>query len=390
MNVSSIEKQDCCGCSACMAVCPKDSISMVSDDEGFLYPKVNTATCVNCGICISTCKAKGEKKYAVIETYAAKNNDMNVISKSSSGGLSHAICREIIEAGGVVYGISYYSNNEVIIERADTIDEADNFYGSKYVQANPLNSFRDARKILAENRKVLFISTSCYIAGLLSFLEATKTPINNLYTVDLICHGVPSPRIFKDYIKWIEEKKGAVDTFFFRTKKKPWGYGSRNFGCTIKYANGKEETDTVRSRVFLNLFFSNNCLRPHCHQCRFAGVDKPADLTVADYWGCKEEEPDFFTEKGVSAVIAHTQKGIELLANATELEMKKTTIDKIKKKQGNLDHSSPASETRDEFWKNYLTEGFYAIARKYGAYNIQGFMKNSRAYRLYADIRNRR
>lgn len=389
MNVSSIGKQDCCGCSACMAVCPRDSISMVADDEGFLYPYVNTSSCVNCGLCFSTCKDKEKTKIAVMETFAAKNNSTDVISKSSSGGLSHAICREIIEAGGVAYGVAYTSKYEVVIRKAETVNDADIFYGSKYVQANPLNSYRDVRKDLSESRKVLFIGTSCYIAGLVSFLEKSKTPIDNLYTVDLICHGVPSPRVFKDYIKWIEGKKGVVDTFLFRTKKKPWGYGSKNYGCTIKYANGKEETDTVRSRVFLTLFFSNNCLRPHCHKCEFAGVDKPADLTVADYWGCKEEEPDFFTEKGVSAVIAHTQKGIDLLSKAVELDTKKTTIEKIKKKQGNLNHSSPVAETRDQFWRDYSVDEFSSIAKKYGAYNLQGFIKNSSAYKLYADLRNK-
>ena len=312
-----------------------------------------------------------------------------MLKKSSSGGLSHAICREIIEQNGVVYGVALSSDSQVLIERADSIEKCELFYGSKYVQANPNNTLEMVKKDLIEGKKVLYIATSCYIAGLLSYLKYKNVMIDNLYTVDLICHGVPSPLIFSDYVRWINEKR-TVSKFYFRTKKKPWGYGSRNYGCTIKYVDGKEEVDTIRARVFLNLFFSNNCLRPHCHHCEYAGIDKPADLTVADYWGCIEQEPEFYDKLGVSAVLVHTDKGLELIRNAQELEYKDTPIEKIKMNQGNLNHPSPIANSREQFWNEYTENGFLYIAKKYGGLNIKGIIINSKIYATYAKLKTGR
>lgn len=307
-----------------------------------------------------------------ISCYAVKNRNDKVLKKSSSGGVSHALCKEIIERGGIVYGVEYDDQFKVITKRVVTLEECEALYGSKYVQAKPKNTFKEVRNDLLSGKEVLYFGTSCYIAGLLSYLKTSKVDITNLYTVDLICHGTPSPRIFDEYMLWLGQN---IQSFQFRTKEKPWGYGSKNFGCTITYKNGKKEIDSLKARVFLTLFFSNNCLRPNCHLCRYAGVEKPSDITIADYWGCKEEEPEFFSEKGVSAVIVHTNKGEKIIKTADELEIKKTSIVKIEKKQGNLDHASPVSENREKFWKLYREKGFKSVARKYGNYSLKAKIK---------------
>lgn len=299
--------------------------------------------------------------------YAAKNNDSTVLKKSTSGGVSHALCKKIIELGGTVYGVVYDQQFNVITKKATTLEECNAFFGSKYVQTNLANTLREVKTDLELGKYVLYFGTSCHIEGVISYLITTNTNIDKLFTVDLICHGTPSPKLFSDYINWLGKD---FEKFEFRTKRKPWGYGSKNFGCTITYKNGKKEVDTLKSRVFLVLFFSNNCLRPHCHECRFAGIEKPSDITIADYWGCKDEEPDFFSEEGISAVLVHSSKGKWLLENTGELILKETELSKISKKQGNLDKPSPISVERKNFWKLYEKKGFVGIAKKYGDYSL--------------------
>lgn len=387
MNISEVKKENCCGCTACMAVCPKSAITMKEDSEGFIYPAVDKSRCIECGLCLNTCQYKVNIKTNLISSYAAKNKLDDVLIRSSSGGVSHALCKAILERNGIVYGVAYNKNYEVITTRADNLEACNAFYGSKYVQTNPLDTFKAVYNDLHEKKEVLYFGTSCHIAGLKSYLNTCRIDTSRLYTVDLICHGVPSPKVFASYIDWLRRDKN-FESFEFRTKHKPWGYGSKNFGCTIRSKNGNEYFDTLKSRAFLSIFFSNNCLRPHCHQCNFSGVDKPADLTIADYWGCLEQEPDFFSEKGVSAVLVHTEKGNSLLKESDELVLKETTIDKIKIKQGNLDHPSPIGDKRDEFWNAFYKYGFEYVAKKYGPYNFMGFLRNSKLYELYSKIRS--
>ena len=379
MNIESINKTDCCGCSGCMAVCPEQAIAMKADTEGFIYFSVDKTKCIDCGLCINVCNRAESNKKDIIKAYAIKNRNELVLNKSSSGGVSHGLLETIITAGGVVYGVVYDDDYKVITRRADSLNDCDAFYESKYVQTNPLNTFSEVKDDLTVGKKVLYFGTSCHISGLLSFLSQSKVDTDNLYTVDLICHGVPSPLLFADYIDWLKQDLNFV-SFHFRTKHKPWGYGSKNFGCTIDVSSKLLKRnialiDTPKARAFLNLFFSNNCLRPHCHSCRFAGINKPADLTIADYWGCAEEEPDFFSERGVSAVLVHTEKGDMLLKQSRELLMKLTTVDQIQKKQGNMSHPSPISEDRDDFWQLYYNHGFDAVVKKYGSFTFKQRIK---------------
>lgn len=230
MNIESIIKKECSGCSGCLSVCPKNAIIMTPDDEGFLYPKVDSALCIDCGLCNKVCKEKLVIKKTTIKSYAAKNKNSEVLRNSSSGGVSHALCSEVIQSGGIVYGVAYDNNYYVIISSAETIDECDKFYGSKYVAPDPCMTFIGVKQNLIQGKTVLYFATSCVIAGLLSYLKCSNISTENLYTVDLICHGVPSPKIFADYIQWLGK---GIKKFDFRTKNKPLGYGSKNFGCTI-------------------------------------------------------------------------------------------------------------------------------------------------------------
>jgi len=201
----------------------------------------------------------------------------------------------------------------------------------------------------------------------------------------LICHGVPSPGLFDDYIGFLK-KDNLFDHFEFRTKKMPWGYGSKNFGCTIYRKDGSQKIDTVKARMFLKLFFSNNCIRPYCHACPYTSIRKPADITLADYWGLKEEHPEFMDEKGVSAVITHNEKG-DSYFRSCDISWIDSSVEKIAHKQANLDHPSPKSKTYDDFWNVYRVSGFEGVARKYGDYNLKGYIKHTKIYTLYKKIR---
>lgn len=380
-NISSIKKDECCGCSGCKSVCPKNAIIMKPDSEGFLYPKVNDK-CINCGLCLKVCKNKSQftKENEFIKVYAAKNRSEEVLMKSSSGGISRALCEYFIKNNGVVYGVVYNEDNEVIVQREENLKDTEKLYGSKYVWANPKDTLEQVYEDLKNDKSVLFIATSCFVAGLKSFLEVKKCSMDNLYTVDLICHGTPSPLLFKDYIDYLQ-KKYDFEHFEFRTKTHPWGYGSKNFGCTIYKKNGEKIVDTVDSKLYLQLFFSNYALRPYCHNCEFASLDKPADITIADYWGLKNEHPKFFDEKGVSALIIHNSKGDDLIKKLDNITYIESTIEKVSKKQANLNHPSPAPNDRKDFWDLYYKKGFKAVCKKYTDLNtkakIKLFIKNA-------------
>ena len=377
-NVKLIKKDACCGCTACYSVCPKNAITMECDEEGFLYPKIDENKCVNCGLCLKVCRDK--MKYLTdinkVKVYAAKNRDECVLKKSSSGGISNALGKKIIDVGGIVYGVIYDENHRVIVKRSETKKDLDRLYGSKYVQADLQNTFKEVHDDLRNNKVVLFIATSCYVAGLKSFLINKKCNIDNLYTVDLVCHGVPSPKIFSDYINYLREKYD-FDHFEFRTKELPWGYGSKNYGCTIFLKNNKKIVDSTDARLFLNIFFSNYCLRPCCYKCAFSKIEKPADMTIADYWGVANEHPDFFDEKGVSAVIIHTDKGEKLFNDTKDIIAIKSSINKVKNKQPNLDKPSGIKNDRDLFWKTYEDMGFKYVCKKYFGLNFKTLLKSN-------------
>lgn len=380
MNIAAIRKEDCCGCAACFSVCPVEAINMRVDEKGFSYPQINAEKCIKCGLCYKVCAEKGIYFTQDVHAYAAKSNDLSVLKKATSGGVSFEFAKSILLNDGVVYGVVYNEEYEANHARISSIDECYKLFGSKYVQSDSKDSMKKLCEDLKVGKQVIYFGTSCYVAGLLSLLKKKGISTENLITVDLICHGVPSPKLFREYIEFLKMDKRGFQKFDFRTKKLPWGYGSKNFGCTIYYRDGKEETDTAKARLFLNLFFSNNCIREHCNNCEYCGVNKPSDITIADYWGLKEQHPDFFDEKGVSAVITHNEKG-DRFFKGCDIDWIESTVDKISIKQANMSHPSPRSTSYDEFWNDYKKGGFMKVARKYGGYNIKGIVKHSRFYK---------
>lgn len=227
-------KKECCGCSACMNICPKNAISMKTDEYGFTYPKIDNKKCIKCGLCKRTCAYQNERKTYNIpqKIYAATTENEDILLKSTSGGISGEICSKFINDNGIVYGCSIEKDDKNVIIpmhiRIDNKNELEKIQGSKYVKSQINFIYRNVRNDLLNDKKVLFTGTPCQIDALYSYLEMNDTDIKNLYTIDLICHGVPDTNIFQDYIKFIENKiYGKVQNFKFRDKKVGGGWDLR-------------------------------------------------------------------------------------------------------------------------------------------------------------------
>lgn len=381
MNVNEISKSECCGCSACASVCPRNAIKMCANSKGFNEPVINSEICIDCGLCYSVCRSREKFKKKPKKAYALKHNDINVLKQCTSGGASRALCDVVISEGGIVYGVSYNEKFEVVVSRASTYDECDKFYSSKYVAADVLDTFRSVFDDISRNRTVLYIATSCYISGLLAYLEQRKIDLSKLYTIDLICHGTPSPLIFRDYIKFINDDSD-LKNFNFRSKKVDWKYGIN--GCLIIRKN-KEELNTLKSKIFFHLFNSSTILRECCYSCPYVEKQRVADITLSDYWGIEKKHPDFYSPSGVSAVQLNTEKGLVLFNKIKDCTIIETTPDNIL--EHNLKKATSKSVNTDDFWNMYYKYGFKKIASIYGGYSIKGFLKSLKIYKVWVKIR---
>lgn len=308
----SIESNDrCSGCYACAVACPKNCIKMIADKEGFWYPKVIEKQCVNCGVCEHICPIlkhqtpdPNQKANAII----AQNLDEKIRINSSSGGIFTLIAESIIEQGGVVFGASFNDDfNSVQHIYVDNKADLEKLRGSKYVQSIIGDTYRQAESLLKMGIKVLFTGTPCQIAGLHSYLRKSY---DNLYTQDIICHGVPSPMIWKKYVEE-RERKAASKTYrmFFRYKK----YGWKTFAVAFEFTSNAKYVKTLQEDPYMRLFHSNSCLRPSCYNCSFKTENRQADITLADFWGVQYIVPKMDDDKGTSLVIIHSEKGVNLM-----------------------------------------------------------------------------
>lgn len=322
---------NCTGCTACASICPKGCISMSDNKEGFKYPSIDVSSCIDCDLCTKVCPAINMAKPAELsKVYVAQNSDVKTLQNSSSGGVFSAIAKHILDQKGVVYGAAMdYDNMEVRHVRIDNVENLHAIMGSKYVQSNLTGIFELVKKNLTNGIKVLFSGTPCQIAGLKNYLRKED---DNLLTVDLICHGVPSPGIFKTYIQEVLSNKGSmsnkrlkITNISFRDKKNGWnGYG---FSIHCKDIDTSETTYEFWNRydnTFMRAFLDNLILRNSCADCPSKNFKSGADITIGDAWGLGNYLYSTTIENGYSLIIPHNSKALNILrtidCNLTEVK----------------------------------------------------------------------
>lgn len=300
-----IDKNICSGCHACQNVCPRGCIAMIEDNEGFLYPHIDDAKCSDCGLCKKVCPLlsnRGANKKG--RAYACINRDENIRTESSSGGVFTLLAEEIIKSGGVVFGAAFDANLGVRHTKAETIDELYKMRGSKYAQSRIGNTYTDAKAYLEDGKTVLFSGTPCQISGLKRFLGKDY---KNLITQDLICHGAPSPKVWRKYLEYLSRRADAEITGLpsFRSKKRGW----KNYSVSVKFKNNTEYCRVFREDLFMKAFLSNLSLRPSCYRCHEKSAERESDITLGDFWGAEKVVPDMDDDKGISLVLINSEKG---------------------------------------------------------------------------------
>ncbi|HIZ04998.1 MAG TPA: Coenzyme F420 hydrogenase/dehydrogenase, beta subunit C-terminal domain [Candidatus Phocaeicola gallistercoris] len=342
--ITITQKQDCCGCNACVQICPKQCITMQEDEEGFLYPHIDRNTCVDCHLCEKTCPVLNQgKEREPLKVFAAINKDEKVRMQSSSGGIFTALAEYVIKQGGVVFGARFDEQWQVKHDYTETMEGLATFRGSKYVQSQIGNTFQETEQFLKAGRKVLFSGTPCQIAGLLSFL---RKEYDNLLTVDFICHGVPSPMVWRRYLKEevarqceknsvlnypISEKDVRVEDISFRNKRLGWKKYS--FALTLSTTNGSGKKiqfcsyAPITKNEYLRGFLSNVFLRPSCYSCPVKSLKSGSDITLADFWGIQSDSK-FADDKGTSALIVNTALG-KYIIHGLNIDVYETSIESV-------------------------------------------------------------
>lgn len=318
------DKKDCVGCNACMQICPKSCIQMKEDFEGFLYPDVDMDLCIDCSLCEKVCPVIHQNLVPEEkpQCFAAKNKNEAVRMQSSSGGVFTLLAESVIEQGGIVFGARFDDNWEVVHDYTETKKGLAAFRGSKYVQSRVEDNFLKVRSFLKAERKVLFSGTPCQVAGLKRFL---RKEYENLVCVDFVCHGVPSPKVWRLYKNEIldnVEKNSVLATSIpkfegIQFRNKTTGWKKYSFEATIRKAdqNTVLKRELFAQNIFMRGFLWDLYLRPSCYNCPAKKHKSGADLTIADFWGIQNHYPDFDDDKGTSLVMLLTDKGKGLYAS---------------------------------------------------------------------------
>lgn len=367
------EKSSCCGCTACASRCPHEAITMTPDSLGFLYPQVNIDLCVNCGLCDKVCQFHSDyaryNNYHLPRAYQFRlNSDVELIN-SQSGGAFYAIANKFISIGGVVYGAAFDKSWRVSHQKAKNSVELAKLRMSKYVQSDLRGVFENIKGDLKEGLQVLFSGTACQVAGLKSFIPEYLH--NNLVCIDIICHGVPSPQIWEDYLNYLQStRKAKIVKVVFRDKRFGW-HGARE---SFLYENGTEEFRQTSNY----LYFSGFSLRESCSRCYYTNYKRVGDITLGDQWGIPKDSK-YEDGKGLSLILINSEKGKSIydscIFNAESISLEDCF-------QPQLEQPAILHPNRDNFVKDYENKGFLYVARKYGdigwKYKLKYFINNVR------------
>ncbi len=366
MKIKKIKKEDCCGCTACSSICSRGAITMEPDALGFLYPKVDENKCVDCGLCESICQFhEGYNRYDNYEqplVYGCRHKSETELAKSQSGALSYAIIDRFLNENCAVYGVAFAHGFHVAHKRATSKQECLEFRGSKYVQSDLRGVFSLIKTDLKEGMCVLFIGTSCQVAGIRAFIPDRFR--ENLYTVDIVCHAVPSPKVWEEYLFFLEKKyKDRIVSANFRNKR----FGWESHMETFRFESGKEISKTTFTKFF---FYNHLTIRKSCTKCHFTNLERIGDLSLADFWGWKKSHSEWNDNKGVSLVLVNSNKGKSLFELVNdEIYSIRSNVDECLQPQ--LHSPAICNPRQDEFYKDFETKGFEYCAKKYADYGLR-------------------
>ena len=357
-QIVQMNKDHCCGCSACAQECPNQCIIMKEDSEGFLYPVVDTNVCIGCLKCEKVCPCINQaEENEPLVTYATINFDSVIRCKSSSGGAFYYLANKIIKEGGVVFGVRFDDNWNVIHDMAIDVNGLHQFMGSKYVQSRINDCFKKCKEFLLKGIKVLFVGTPCQIAGLRGFL---KKDYKNLITVDIICHGVPSPMVWQKYVKEVSRGR-KISNIAFRDKEDGW----YNYKITLNSLNGNIYSCCYRDDPYMQLFLSDYTLRPSCYNCSAKSGRSGSDITLGDFWGVDVLAPSMYDGKGTGLMLVSTVKGKTFLLDSCELKIKEVDFQNAISHNKAWKESSPLPSSRELFFRQIKSASVRSLYIRY-------------------------
>lgn len=383
-HIDISNKKDCCGCTACASVCPKQCIALKADDLGCLYPEVNEKICIDCALCVKVCPfIKPSDISAPVICFAACNVDDEQLMKSSSGGVFISLSKKIIDNGGVVFGASFNQDWSVSHRSAQTNADVEPMMTSKYLQSQMEDCYRETKSFLNQGKEVLFTGTPCQIAGLKHFL---RKDYPNLLTVEVICHGVPSPAVWQKYLeetfarpkgghagkntvspKSPNEKILEIESINFRDKRLGW----KKFGFAVvpRIAAGDAKNSVLPSNeqffepfgknAYMRAFLRNWSLRPSCYDCKAKCGSSHADLTIGDFWGIEKTDLGIDVQRGTSCVICRSEKGYYSIKSCSDLRIIESDYQSILAGNSSIEKSVPFTDNAKRFQRRFPRWGFY-------------------------------